>query len=276
MTKTATIGIRVDEELKNEASAAFEDMGMTMSMAVELFLKYVADNKKLPFSTAAQEHQDYEKAGEIWRMFVEWQFDVNPRFDTPEAEQIARERLGFDRYPAGRTAREYIDRIGAGDDSLERDEAKADIYRMAASLDMAKDIIYGALNAPQVFVPVLADANEENRDAWRLELLRRQVTEKLPQDVYDLDEDELMDYVEKWLAITDSVKLTDDAIYTLEHAIDGAEVFDTLDDIELFSDFADYVEDSLLSKYDRELKAGLAADRAEFKRLLKLRTETAE
>ncbi|MFB9997813.1 Antitoxin RelB [Providencia rustigianii] len=45
-----TIQIRVDEQLKKEAFQAFEKLNLSPSDALRLFLRYVAENKKLPFT----------------------------------------------------------------------------------------------------------------------------------------------------------------------------------------------------------------------------------
>lgn len=46
----STIQIRIDDELKKEAYQALEKLNMSPSDALRLFLRYVAENKKLPFS----------------------------------------------------------------------------------------------------------------------------------------------------------------------------------------------------------------------------------
>ncbi|WP_413484531.1 type II toxin-antitoxin system RelB/DinJ family antitoxin [Morganella psychrotolerans] len=46
----STIQIRIDDELKKEAYQALEKLNVSPSDALRLFLRYVAENKKLPFS----------------------------------------------------------------------------------------------------------------------------------------------------------------------------------------------------------------------------------
>ncbi|HHR5882784.1 type II toxin-antitoxin system RelB/DinJ family antitoxin [Providencia sp. JGM181] len=46
----STIQIRVDEQLKKEAYQALENLNLSPSDALRLFLRYVAENKKLPFA----------------------------------------------------------------------------------------------------------------------------------------------------------------------------------------------------------------------------------
>ncbi|EJG7681868.1 type II toxin-antitoxin system RelB/DinJ family antitoxin [Salmonella enterica] len=46
----STIQVRVDEELKKNAYQALEKLQLSPSDALRLFLRYVAENEKLPFS----------------------------------------------------------------------------------------------------------------------------------------------------------------------------------------------------------------------------------
>lgn len=46
----ATINIRVDEELKKKSEAIFEELGMSMTGAITIFLKAVVRTKSIPFS----------------------------------------------------------------------------------------------------------------------------------------------------------------------------------------------------------------------------------
>ena len=50
MPKTATIAVRIDEGLKERAQDALDKMGLPMSLAVEMFLRQVAEKGKLPFA----------------------------------------------------------------------------------------------------------------------------------------------------------------------------------------------------------------------------------
>lgn len=45
-----TIQIRVNEELKKSAYLAFEKLNLSPSDALRLFLRYVAEHEKLPFT----------------------------------------------------------------------------------------------------------------------------------------------------------------------------------------------------------------------------------
>ncbi|ECH5905788.1 type II toxin-antitoxin system RelB/DinJ family antitoxin, partial [Salmonella enterica] len=58
----STIQIRVDEELKKEAYQAFEKLNLSPSDALRLFLRYVAENEKLPFTEVSVMVSDDEDA----------------------------------------------------------------------------------------------------------------------------------------------------------------------------------------------------------------------
>ena len=54
----ATISFRVDEELKKEAAALYQSMGLDLSSALKLFLVQSVVNRKIPFEIKADElHQ---------------------------------------------------------------------------------------------------------------------------------------------------------------------------------------------------------------------------
>lgn len=44
-----TINVRVDEELKKEVDSLYKELGLTMSMAINLFLKRCLLEKGIPF-----------------------------------------------------------------------------------------------------------------------------------------------------------------------------------------------------------------------------------
>lgn len=53
----STVQIRVDEELKKNAWQVFEKLNLSPSEALRLFLRYVAENEKLPFRGSTPEPQ---------------------------------------------------------------------------------------------------------------------------------------------------------------------------------------------------------------------------
>ncbi|CAI3954304.1 Antitoxin component of the RelBE or YafQ-DinJ toxin-antitoxin module (RelB) (PDB:4ML0) [Commensalibacter communis] len=61
----STIQIRVDENLKKDAYKAFDKLNLSPSDALRLFLRYVAENKKLPFSEVSVMVSDSDKDDDI-------------------------------------------------------------------------------------------------------------------------------------------------------------------------------------------------------------------
>jgi len=50
MTKSTTITIRIEPQLKKESEDVFEELGLTTTQAISLFLKQTALNRGLPFA----------------------------------------------------------------------------------------------------------------------------------------------------------------------------------------------------------------------------------
>lgn len=61
----STIQIRVDENLKKDAYKIFDKLNLSPSDALRLFLHYVAENKKLPFSKVSMIVSDNDKDDDI-------------------------------------------------------------------------------------------------------------------------------------------------------------------------------------------------------------------
>ncbi|MUG35342.1 type II toxin-antitoxin system RelB/DinJ family antitoxin [Commensalibacter sp. ESL0382] len=61
----STIQIRVDENLKKDAYKAFDKLKLSPSDALRLFLRYVAENNKLPFSEVSVMVSDNDKDDDI-------------------------------------------------------------------------------------------------------------------------------------------------------------------------------------------------------------------
>ncbi|MGI6550451.1 MAG: type II toxin-antitoxin system RelB/DinJ family antitoxin [Syntrophomonadales bacterium] len=49
MAKTTSLNIRVDEELKRQADAIFSELGLNMSTAINMFLRYSVRYGGIPF-----------------------------------------------------------------------------------------------------------------------------------------------------------------------------------------------------------------------------------
>lgn len=54
------IAVRVDDDLKKEATAIFNELGLDMSTAVKLFLKQSVLTKSIPFKLALDEYSKKE------------------------------------------------------------------------------------------------------------------------------------------------------------------------------------------------------------------------
>lgn len=61
----STIQIRVDENLKKDAYKTFDKLNVSPSDALRLFLRYVVENKKLPFAEVSVMVSDNDKDDDI-------------------------------------------------------------------------------------------------------------------------------------------------------------------------------------------------------------------
>lgn len=57
MTKTTAITVRLDPQVKKDAQTIFNELGLTTTQAVSLFLKQVSLNKGLPFAVEIPNEQ---------------------------------------------------------------------------------------------------------------------------------------------------------------------------------------------------------------------------
>lgn len=200
MAKTATITVRLDEDLKNEAQATLEDMGLPMSLAVEMFLRQVVAKGKLPFPVGSEGDDDAvqvereRRERDFWRAYILWNFQVWPRFDSHEVERKATADFDWDGRGAGDKARSYLSDLGGGtvqgmpEDCL---AAYLDVSAAQSLLSEAKELIYWALDMERTFVPSLAGRYGSDCDAWRyLHLLeQRRMREWEERDDWDEDDD---------------------------------------------------------------------------------------
>lgn len=58
-TKSSSIYVRVDPKTKTEVENVFNDMGITTSRAINMFLTKVAKEKRIPFTLSAIPHVKY-------------------------------------------------------------------------------------------------------------------------------------------------------------------------------------------------------------------------
>ena len=53
MAGTTQVSFRIDEDIKRNAERALDDMGLTMSAAITVFLKKVGREHRIPFEVSA-------------------------------------------------------------------------------------------------------------------------------------------------------------------------------------------------------------------------------
>ena len=67
----AQISLRVDEELKRTAERAFDDIGLSMSTAINIFLKTVVRENRIPFELSADPFYSRQNMAELERRIGE-------------------------------------------------------------------------------------------------------------------------------------------------------------------------------------------------------------
>ncbi|MCO7126515.1 type II toxin-antitoxin system RelB/DinJ family antitoxin [Sporolactobacillus shoreicorticis] len=53
MAQTKNVQVRLDEKLKDEANKVFDEMGLSMTSAITLFIKQVVTQRRIPFEIVA-------------------------------------------------------------------------------------------------------------------------------------------------------------------------------------------------------------------------------
>jgi addiction module antitoxin, relB/dinJ family len=61
------ISLRVDEEVKRNAEKTFNEIGLSMSTAINIFLKKVARENRIPFELSADPFYSRENMAELER-----------------------------------------------------------------------------------------------------------------------------------------------------------------------------------------------------------------
>ena len=61
-TKTSAINIQIDSNVKKEATLVLTDLGLSMSSAINLFLKQVINHNGLPFEVSRKPNEDTLRA----------------------------------------------------------------------------------------------------------------------------------------------------------------------------------------------------------------------
>ena len=80
MAKTATIHARLDEQVKNEALAVFDAIGLSVADAITLYFKQVALKNGIPFELSAERkpRTNFDKINDIKKDEVQKVLDVLP------------------------------------------------------------------------------------------------------------------------------------------------------------------------------------------------------
>ena len=55
MAMTGTVTLRLDADLKHQAEIICEEMGLTMSSAITIFIKRLVNDRAIPFQVAAND-----------------------------------------------------------------------------------------------------------------------------------------------------------------------------------------------------------------------------
>lgn len=67
----AQINFRVDDDLKRNAERAFDDMGINMSTALNIFLKRVVRENRIPFDLSGDPFYSEENLSELKKRITE-------------------------------------------------------------------------------------------------------------------------------------------------------------------------------------------------------------
>ena len=83
-----TLNVRIDEQLKNELEEFCNNVGMNISVAVNMFAKAVVREQRLPFEVAVDPFMLKKQGRKKFSDFAEPLFDTaNIKFDREEANE---------------------------------------------------------------------------------------------------------------------------------------------------------------------------------------------
>jgi addiction module RelB/DinJ family antitoxin len=88
MAQTALIQVRVDAELKKEAEALFNGMGLDTSTAVRVFLKQAIAQKSIPFTISSAGEQGELKKWKGLTPGMKRPIHVGPQFKMYSKEEL--------------------------------------------------------------------------------------------------------------------------------------------------------------------------------------------
>ena len=72
--------LRVDKELKEQADALFEDMGLSLNTACRMFLKRAVQEQRIPFEVRRPDRKTLKAISD-----AEKEKDLSPSFDSVDA-----------------------------------------------------------------------------------------------------------------------------------------------------------------------------------------------
>ena len=75
--KTVNVTLRVDKELKEQADALFEDMGLSLNTACRMFLKRAVQEQRIPFEVRRPDRKTLRAISD-----AEQEKDLSPSFDS--------------------------------------------------------------------------------------------------------------------------------------------------------------------------------------------------
>ena len=77
--KTVNVTLRIDEDLKADAEALFEDIGLSLNAACRIFLKRAVQEQRIPFEVRRPDRKTRKALAD-----AEQGKDVSKSFDTVE------------------------------------------------------------------------------------------------------------------------------------------------------------------------------------------------
>ncbi|MCJ8273557.1 MAG: type II toxin-antitoxin system RelB/DinJ family antitoxin [Psychrosphaera sp.] len=66
----ATLNIRIDDKLKEQAYQVLEELGVSPSESIRQMLQYIATNKRLPIKVSISGYDNYESTKDIWNEYL--------------------------------------------------------------------------------------------------------------------------------------------------------------------------------------------------------------
>ena len=75
--KTVNVTLRVDKDLKEQADALFEDMGLSLNTACRMFLKRAVQEQRIPFEVRRADRQTRRALAD-----ADKGRDLSPEFDS--------------------------------------------------------------------------------------------------------------------------------------------------------------------------------------------------